>query len=268
MKGYPLFGAALIACFAAFQLPCVLAGYYGCRATDLFLTASALIAAASGLYAFRSHGIGSVHGRSLLLLALAVLMLFMGNVIMAFSVIFLGAGAPPVGSIFFWLLQYPFYVSGLYLIWRMVKAPAGRRRLAAALLMVAAISALGVLAFVTAAPKGMDGVSILAQASLFGDTIALDMLAVIMVYSLGGRLFRLWGLILLSVLVLGASHIVVSVDDPLHRAVGLNVMMVGFLLMAFGFLYNTEMFRSAARGVPARVASRRAERLLNPEPIV
>jgi hypothetical protein len=247
MKRLYLVGIILFLYFLVSQLPCILQGYcIGSPASGIFMLASTLIAIAFGLYAFRFHGFRNIHGRALLLLSLAVIMLFIGNFIMTLSVTLLGISDPPAEAVVFWLMQYPFYIAGLYSVWSMMKSPISKKRLAAMYLLVAAISIFSILAFITSIPKSMDSNSILGQVSVFGDMLTLDMLAIIAMHSLGGKVFRLWSLILLSVFVLSIAHIIISVSTPFNLAVGLNLMGIGFLFMAFGFFYNTEMFREMA----------------------
>ena len=218
----------------------------------LAMLISSLIASVAGVYAFKFHGFRSVHGKSLLFLDLAVTVLFIGNAIMTFFTAVLGVPSSmtnaPTEALIFWLMQYPFYIAGLYFVWKMTKVPIDRKRLVSMCLLVATISIFSISMFITSTPKGSDNGSILAQISAFGDMLILNALIVMVMHSFGGKLFRLWSIILLSIFILTISHITISIDALV--VMGLTLMEIGFLSITFGFLYNVEMFRDMAEKTP------------------
>jgi hypothetical protein len=218
---------------------------------DILTLTTLCIAISSGLYASRFHSFRSSHGRAILLISMAMLVVFIGNTIRIFYSVSIDIGNPPIIVIFLWMLQYPFFLAGLYFAWMTMRAPFRRKWFAATALLVIISTVSAFLCFTLLLPI-TDASTFSMEMPIFGDIAILNTLLIVLMFTFGGKMFRLWVTILLSTFTIRVSHMLFTTGAyianftgtaPQYMSIGLVLFNIGYLLMTFGFLYNVEMFR-------------------------
>jgi hypothetical protein len=212
---------------------------------DVTVCILSLSAVVLGVYAYRLHGFKSSHGKTLFFLMMGTLLSLMANILWTFSRIVYDAQAPPIAADVLWFLAYPCFFAGMFLVWKMVSRSVDRRKI---MFMAASMAAIlcAVVASILPVLNNISVPTLFMAACLVGDMIIVDQLIVVMIYSSGGKLLKVWGFFLLSMATLAFGHIYYMTSFFIHnmRSPGEVFFTLSYLFMGFGFLYNKEMFRT------------------------
>ncbi len=240
--------------------------YYGPAMENFYIIADywvmilALLAAASGFFAYRMHGLGSVQGKALFLIATGTLFWALGELAWGSYEIFLGM-EKPVASIadVFWFIGYGFFFWGLFFITRLSAAPLGRKKLALVPLVILICSVMIYISFPTITDAGMALIEKTATAGyVLGDMLLLVSLAITITYLLGSKLIKPWSIIFIGLILSTLADIFYTYFIGSYETGNLIDILwnVDYILMGFGFFYYREtikgIFASAKETMSAK----------------
>ena len=175
-------------------------------AGDIMVTSFSLAAAAFGFYAYRLHGWKSIQGRALLLFSIGALLWFSGEAIWSFFDITLADVPLPSYADAVWFLGYPFFIAGLYHLWKVTKVPLTKGRIS--LSYISAFAILVVMILYVALPAFLNPEEsaverAVAIGNVIGDTALIISCLVVIISLVGGKLITPW-VILLTALILSS----------------------------------------------------------------
>jgi hypothetical protein len=219
-------------------------------AGDIMVMSFSFAASALGFYAYRLHGWKSVQGKAILLISIGVFLWFLGESIWSFYDIALGIEAPfPSYADVAWFLGYPFFIAGLYYVWKVTKTPLTRRRISLAYILGAALLIL--MVFYAALPAlGNPETETLEKAAalgyVIGDTALVIASSVVIISLIGGKLATPWIILIVSLILSCIADIVYTYTFASYQ-VGDWIDLLwnaNYLLEAYAFFY----YRSSIAG--------------------
>jgi hypothetical protein len=205
-----------------------------------------LAALMSGIYAFRYHGLKSAYGKSLLLFSMIPLFGLIGVAFLILQV-FLGMGMFKALSVLAWQIPYPITLLAFYFVWKTASQPIGGRKvlilLASFVVITYGVAALALPFMISGDPQKISVMLFYVVESI--QVLSCMVFAVISFH--GGRLFRVWRFIFMSIVLIVVGNMINdNVTFNLNTAAEL-LFDASFLLLAFGFLYNRQIFEETVK---------------------
>lgn len=219
---------------------------------NLFVILFSFLAFVSGAYAFKFHGLKSIQGKALFFITIGVLFWFLGETTWGLYEIAFGIRSP-IASIadLFWLIGYPIFLLGLCYVCKITSIRISKTKLVILLALI-----IFLLTFMTylIKPILINNEMSFAEKTItagyvISDTILLIALLVSITYLLGGKIAKVWFIILLAIIMATVADIYYMNFLESYETGNLIDLFWNFdyILLAFGFLYHRESVKEVFR---------------------